>query len=73
MILPLSDNIKAAVLATAKLILYQHRLQPHSTVQEAAEDVVNAAASQRTFKKAQKKLERPLPSSSTFLISLKEL
>ncbi len=83
MIYPLSDSLKAAVLATAKLILHQHRLHPRNTLEENAEDVVSAAtAAAATTTSAKTKLqistkrrkaESELPSSSTFLVSLKDL
>ena len=81
----LSDSLKAAVLATAKLILHQHRLHPRNTLEENAEDVVSAAAAatatttlatttlQRSTKRRKAETEPPLPSSSTFLVSLKDL
>ena len=73
----LSDSLKAAVLATAKLILHQHRLHPRNTLEENAEDVVSAAAAATatttTSATKRRKAESELPSSSTFLVSLKDL
>ena len=78
-----SDNLKSAVLATARLIIHHHHRRQHGTIADAANDVVLASQTntrkhkgtqkRQIFKKANIANEQPLYSSSTFLISLNDL
>ena len=46
----LSDNLKSAVLATARLVLHQHHRRQRGNITDAANDVIMAASLTNTRK-----------------------
>jgi len=44
----LSDNLKSAVLATARLVLHQHHRRQRGNITDAANDVIMAASQTKT-------------------------